>query len=340
MALGSTHTNKPTVARGIAYFQRKLSDGTYEGETALSPSAEFAYTIETETINLPSQESGVGEVIDTTDISVARSVSLVCNRMSRDIRALFFIAGNASVTQASGSVTEELASGVARSDQYYQIGHSLNNAGARNLSSVEIRSREGDNAGAAATTTAYVVGDFVQPATPNDHWYMCTVAGTSGGSAPTWPTDGSTVSDGTVTWQDMGLIVYVADTDYELDATLGRVYTMTSGAIATAVALGKATTKADGTTVNFYLEFDYTKAAKTFEQIATSSTTSIEGRLRFEEINPKGDNNIHYAPDVRLSPNGDHALKSGNEYQTCGFTATIRKPSGSEALYVNEKPVA
>ena len=39
---------------------------------------------------------------------------------------------------------------------------------------------------------------------PNGHWYQATVAGTSGSAEPTWPTDGTTVTDGTVTWQDMG----------------------------------------------------------------------------------------------------------------------------------------
>lgn len=52
--------------------------------------------------------------------------------------------------------------------------------------------------------TANVVGDRVEPTTPNGYVYECTTAGTTHASVePTWPTTGigtSTVSDGTVVW--------------------------------------------------------------------------------------------------------------------------------------------
>jgi uncharacterized phage protein (TIGR02218 family) len=44
-------------------------------------------------------------------------------------------------------------------------------------------------------------GDIVQPTTPNGYFYRCTVAGTTAGGEPTWPTTvGATVVDATVTW--------------------------------------------------------------------------------------------------------------------------------------------
>ena len=49
--------------------------------------------------------------------------------------------------------------------------------------------------------TAYSPGDYVIAGV---HYYRAETAGTSASTAPVFPTDGSTVMDGDVVWQDMG----------------------------------------------------------------------------------------------------------------------------------------
>src|SRR5205807_2667273 len=55
--------------------------------------------------------------------------------------------------------------------------------------------------------TVYQAGEVVTPnngTTGNGHLYVCTVAGTSGATQPAFPiSDGSTVTDGTVTWKEV-----------------------------------------------------------------------------------------------------------------------------------------
>lgn len=56
-----------------------------------------------------------------------------------------------------------------------------------------------------AASTGYGMGALVVPATANGHVYVCTGAGTSGASAPSWPTgSGASVTDNTVTWTEAG----------------------------------------------------------------------------------------------------------------------------------------
>ncbi len=71
------------------------------------------------------------------------------------------------------------------------------------------------SAAAWQAETAYEVGDIVRPTTPNGHCYRCIVAGTSGVTEPAdWPTvNGQNVTDGGVTWDEIGAGYVVVDAD-------------------------------------------------------------------------------------------------------------------------------
>jgi hypothetical protein len=62
------------------------------------------------------------------------------------------------------------------------------------------------SATAWANGHAYNVGDIVRASTSNGHIYICTVAGTSGGSEPTWTTvsGAQQSSDNGVIWLEYG----------------------------------------------------------------------------------------------------------------------------------------
>lgn len=335
--LPSTHNNALTPTRGIAKFAPFNPDGSKQSQIQMSPSAEMTFGQEPETTEYISAESGLNELLDRTVLAIPRTISLTCNRLVNEIKALYFVAAVTDLAQTTSSVTGEISPYVF-AGRSVQLGGTTNNgAGVFGVSAATIESYEGANAATAAVTTAYVVGDVVIPATPNLHWYMATVAGTSGGSAPSFPTNGGTVSDGGVTWQDMGLIVYVANTDYELDGEYGVLNILATGAIATAVSRVPASIRATGK--SFRLESAYTRAAKTVTQLATKEDANLEGEFWFYEQNPKGTNNVWYCPKVSLAPTGDFATKSADDYGAMEFEISILKPPSGSAMYQNGVPL-
>ncbi len=132
-----------------------------------------------------------------------------------------------------------------------------------------------DLAGSSDWTASqpYAVGNLV--AAGNGHYYQCTAAGSSGTSAPTWPTDGSTVADGGATWQDMGTSL-PADTSTAI--TGGALSFDSSGKLIspTGNITGIASPPlADGASaLNFTWSLFDANGSGLLSQVAGSSTTS------------------------------------------------------------------
>ncbi|WP_051298680.1 hypothetical protein [Marinobacterium litorale] len=90
-----------------------------------------------------------------------------------------------------------------------------------------------DSIPAHAVSTAYTTGQYV---TAGLHYYRAENDGTSAGTAPTWPTNGGTVTDNDITWQDMGEIPVLLGT-LTLSQPCGTVVTTPVSAGVTSVAL-------------------------------------------------------------------------------------------------------
>ena len=72
--------------------------------------------------------------------------------------------------------------------------------------------------------TAYALGDRVLPTTKNGHRYVCTVAGRSENTEPTWPlTNGGTVIDREITWTEFGELADLRD---NINALVYGTYTV------------------------------------------------------------------------------------------------------------------
>lgn len=140
----------------------------------------------------------------------------------------------------------------------------------RNITDLVITRQNGSTATAWQATTAYTLGAYKIPAVANGHFYKVTLAGTSGSSAPTWPTDGSTVVDGTVTWQDMGTIIAAAETDYVINSAANGEIEVTDD---TRLVAGET------------LLLDYSYAAHDFDLLRPNTKTDFYAAIKFNALN-------------------------------------------------------
>lgn len=84
------------------------------------------------------------------------------------------------------------------------------------------------------------------------------------------------------------------------------------------------------------LEVSYDYATTTRQRIISGSEP-VEGAMIFIANNPKGHDFNYYLPWVKLSPNGDYALK-GDDWQTIPFNLRVLKRTDQAAITVDGKP--
>lgn len=137
-------------------------------------------------------------------------------------------------------------------------------------------------------------------------------------------TTGPTPANIVVT-DEAGTTTYVEVDDYTIDMKRARLYIVPGGAIATAAA-------ADPDKV-IPIEVSYKIKASSRTRILSGSKP-IEGALRYVAANPVGENFDWYMPYVKLSPNGDYALK-GDEWQQIPFNVEMLKLGDLEAVYID-----
>lgn len=164
------------------------------------------------------------------------------------------------------------------------------------------------------TQTATPVVDFAINDIVRDRYYQL-------GQTASNPTGVRGVSAVTVTGPG-GTPVYTLNTDYTLDAALGRIYIPATSTIP----------------VGADLLVDYTPTANSRDRISSASLGSIDGALRFVARNPKGPVRDLYIPYCSLTPSGELNF-IGEEWLTMAFNLEIQKLNDTtEAIYIDGRP--
>jgi hypothetical protein len=330
------YSNKYKFGRGRLAFN-PLINGIYQGFRPFGNCPGFEITVEGETYTHQSSEGGISETDFSTPLGVERSATITTDNLDQGNQALFVAGEQVTITQSATPVTDEVIAQV-NPGRFYQLGATSSNpSGVRGVSSVVVRIKEGADAPARVNSTAYAVGDFYVPASANDHFYLCTVAGTSAGSPPSFTTDGTDFADGTATFIDMGLIVVpsTADVNYRVDSGLALISATPDGTIASANAKYAAAVA----NARVSLEVDYTPAANTRSQVRTGGEQSVTGQLKFIADNPTGENDDLFCPQVTLTPNGALPYITGDDVGSVEFAVGIGVlNSQTRAIYIDGRP--
>jgi len=131
-------------------------------------------------------------------------------------------------------------------------------------------------------------------------------------------TDNIIVTDDT----DPTPVEFVEGTDYTINMDTGELHIIEGGSID------------DDTN----LLVSYKIKAGSFTRVISGSE-AVEVALKYVTQNPVGPDSVWLMPHVKLSPNGDYALK-GDEWQQLSFSLSILKDTGFEAITIDGRKVA
>lgn len=123
----------------------------------------------------------------------------------------------------------------------------------------------------------------------------------------------------------VGAATKVAGTDYTVDLKRAEIY------VIPAAAGGSIVSGTDTLTVT------YDQIASSVDQVV-SGNTPFEGSVKFVADNPSGKNLDYFMPWVRITPNGEFALKADNALQSLSYNMKILKKANAPAFVINGQP--
>lgn len=140
-------TNEYHIPRGRVLFDPFDANGALTGESEFGNCPSFSISIATTKAEHFSSETGLKQKDAAVTVEVNRTAKIECDNISAAVLANFLSGSVETVSQASGSVTNEAITVIP--GRQYQIGQSPSNpAGARNISAVTVTN--------VAGTTTYV----------------------------------------------------------------------------------------------------------------------------------------------------------------------------------------
>lgn len=308
-------TDNYTLGKGIVYFNKKETGGTYKGERDLGNAPEFKFSVDLTALEHYSSRGGLRAKDKKIISEVTPAIAFTLDEITDENLALLTLGEVESVNQAIADFADTLAS--VYQDRYRELSKRAvgifvlpidNEVGA----GFDIGETVTGGTSAATGVVALVL---------TDQLYLVTVTGgpfqddeviTGGTSATTADVNdvaGGAVQSGVLAVTDSTATTqYIAGTDYEVDATVGRIKVLTSGSI-----LDASDILVTGS-CEVYV----------YQKVKALATSELEGAIRFVSDNPVGNNMELVLHRVSLTPAGDTAM-IGEDWSTLGFEGEVLK---------------
>lgn len=320
----NTKTENYVFGRGVCYFAPFDANNRPLGERDLGNVPGLTLTVTTEKTEHFSSRTGLKKKDLDITISVAFNSKATIEDISAENLALFLAGSSATVTQASGAVTNERIYN-AEAGREYQLGVSTSNiTGVRGVTAVTVKLYELVNAVARADSTVYAAGAIFKSTT---NVFLVTTGGTTAASPPSFTTTsvGSATTDGTAVVKFIGTTgAFTVTTHYGLSAEAARIAILATGNLAEACAL--YTTVTEG---YLSLNVDYTNDANSRTQITSSGSGTVAGQFRFIADNAEGDNRDLFISSVNLSASGDLPFITENTAAAFTFDLGVNERDSS-----------
>lgn len=327
-------TQNYVFGRGVGYFAEFDANGVPMGERDLGNMPGVNLTVTSEVSEHFSSRSGLKKKDLSITVSVAFDATLTIEDFSAENQALFIAGSVSTITQAATPVTNERIYN-ARSGRHYQLGEPTNDSGVRGVTSVTLGLYELVNAAARADSTAYTVGQIYKV---SSNVFVVSTAGTSAGSAPSMVTTsiGASTTDGTATVKYLGTTGnFTLTTDYILSAESARIGIVATGNIALACDLYESLVSGSYLSLNA----NYTPAANTRQQLASSGSGAVTGQFRFIADNAEGTNRDLFIASCSLAPEGDFPFITESEVAQCTFKLGVNeRDTATPQIIIDGRP--
>lgn len=314
-------TDNYTLGKGIVYFNKKEVDGSYKGERDLGNAPEFTFNVELTALEHFSSRGGLRAKDKKIISEVTPGIAFTLDEITEENLALLTLGEVETINQVIADFEDDLAD--VFQDRYVELSKRAvgifvlpidNEAGA----GFDIGETVTGGTSAATGEVAFVLADQL---------YLVAVTGTfvddeeiTGGTSLTTAdvnsaTGGGVVSGLLAVTDDTETTQYIAETDYTVDATIGRVKILVGGAI-----VDESDIKVKGSCEVY-----------TYKKIKALAITELEGAIRFVSDNPVGNNMELVLHRVSLTPAGDTAM-IGEDWSTLGFEGEVLKDETGHPL--------